>query len=107
MKTHNIFGSNRQGIEKILTYVAVRYITELFIRADFDFRRYDCLHIAPTQNILITQRIFKTTSITTYSYRLQCLYEVVAVSCLNRVMLTSESWLLQNEMKLSTLRSDV
>ena len=31
-------------------------------------------------------------------------YEVVAVSCLNRVMLTSESWLLQNEMKLSTLR---
>ena len=30
--------------------------------------------------------------------------EVVAVSCLNRVMRTSESWLLQNEMKLWTLR---
>ena len=30
--------------------------------------------------------------------------EVVGVSCLNRVMLTSESWFLQNEMKLWTLR---
>ena len=48
-----------------------RFITELFIRADFDFHHYDCLHITPTQNILITQRIFKTTSIKTYSYRLQ------------------------------------